>query len=123
MRSIYTDSIIRITKLFAELEIGKFVFYINFGVFIMSLTVEEKSKLIADFGHRENNSGSTEVQIAILTSKIRHLHSHLAQHKKDHHSRRGLLRMVSQRRRLLTYLKSKDAACYITLIQLLGLRR
>ncbi|MDU2496160.1 MAG: 30S ribosomal protein S15 [Klebsiella grimontii] len=74
----------------------------------MSLSVEAKAKIVSEFGRGENDSGSTEVQVALLTAQINHLQGHFAEHKKDHHSRRGLLRMVSQRRKLLDYLKRKD---------------
>ncbi|MGL4859908.1 MAG: 30S ribosomal protein S15 [Enterobacteriaceae bacterium] len=89
----------------------------------MSLSVEEKAKIITEFGRDANDSGSSQVQIALLTAQINHLQGHFAQHKKDHHSRRGLLRMVSQRRKLLDYLKRKDIANYSQLIERLGLRR
>ncbi|MDP1265471.1 30S ribosomal protein S15, partial [Klebsiella pneumoniae] len=71
----------------------------------MSLSVEHKAKSVSDFARGENDSGSTEVQDALLTAQINHLQGHYAEHKKDHHSRRGLLRMVSQRRKLLDYMK------------------
>ena len=89
----------------------------------MSLSVEAKAKIVADFGRAANDSGSSEVQVALLTAQINHLQGHFSEHKKDHHSRRGLLRMVSQRRKLLDYLKRKDVASYTSLIQRLGLRR
>ena len=89
----------------------------------MSLSVEAKAKIVSEFGRGENDSGSTEVQVALLTAQINHLQGHFAEHKKDHHSRRGLLRMVSQRRKLLDYLKRKDEARYKDLIAKLGLRR
>ncbi|KYP97662.1 30S ribosomal protein S15 [Sodalis-like endosymbiont of Proechinophthirus fluctus] len=89
----------------------------------MSLGVEAKAKIVSDFGHDAKDSGSTEVQVALLTAQISHLQGHFAEHKKDHHSRRGLLRMVSQRRKLLDYLKGKDVARYTSLIECLGLRR
>ena len=89
----------------------------------MSLSVEAKAKIVSEFGRGENDSGSTEVQVALLTAQINHLQGHFAEHKKDHHSRRGLLRMVSQRRKLLDYLKRKDVARYSALIERLGLRR
>ena len=76
----------------------------------MSLSVEAKAKIVSEFGRGENDSGSTEVQVALLTAQINHLQGHFAEHKKDHHSRRGLLRMVSQRRKLLDFaLKGFDA--------------
>lgn len=89
----------------------------------MSLNVEVKAKIIAEFGRDANDSGSTEVQVALLSTQITHLQGHFAKHKKDHHSRRGLLRMVSQRRSLLDYLKRKDVTRYAKLIERLGLRR
>ena len=78
----------------------------------MSLTVEEKKKIIEKFAAHDNDTGSPEVQIAILTEEISRLSAHLKQHKKDNHSRRGLLKMVGKRRRLLEYLKKKDAKRY-----------
>lgn len=89
----------------------------------MSLSVETKGKILSDFGRNAKDSGSTEVQVALLTAQISHLQNHFLAHKKDHHSRRGLLRMVSQRRKLLDYLKGKDGARYASLIASLGLRR
>ncbi|PHM37332.1 30S ribosomal protein S15 [Xenorhabdus innexi] len=89
----------------------------------MSLSTEAKAQIIADFGRGANDSGSSEVQIALLTAQINHLQGHFAEHKKDHHSRRGLLRMVAQRRNQLNYLKRKDLARYTALIERLGLRR
>lgn len=89
----------------------------------MSLTAEQKSVLVAKFGKDGKDTGSTEVQVALLTANIQELHPHFQTHKKDHHSRRGLLRMVSQRRKLLDYLKRKDLVRYRTLISELGLRR
>lgn len=89
----------------------------------MSLSAEVKADIVAQFGRDANDSGSTEVQVALLTAQINHLQGHFAEHKKDHHSRRGLLRMVSQRRSLLDYLKRKNVTRYATLIERLGLRR
>ncbi|ADZ40956.1 TPA: 30S ribosomal protein S15 [Yersinia enterocolitica] len=89
----------------------------------MSLSVEAKAKIVADFGRDANDTGSSEVQVALLTAQINHLQGHFSEHKKDHHSRRGLLRMVSTRRKLLDYLKRKDVASYVSLIERLGLRR
>jgi small subunit ribosomal protein S15 len=106
----------------AELEIGTSLFIYKLE-FKMSLSVEAKAKIVSEFGRGENDSGSTEVQVALLTAQINHLQGHFAEHKKDHHSRRGLLRMVSQRRKLLDYLKRKDVARYTALIERLGLRR
>ncbi|AKJ41093.1 MULTISPECIES: 30S ribosomal protein S15 [Budviciaceae] len=89
----------------------------------MSLSVEAKAKIVAEYGRGANDSGSPEVQVALLTAQINHLQGHFSEHKKDHHSRRGLLRMVSQRRKLLDYLKRKDSSRYTQLIASLGLRR
>ncbi|MDP1668938.1 30S ribosomal protein S15 [Phaeovulum sp.] len=89
----------------------------------MSITVEEKARLIKEFATKEGDTGSPEVQVAILTSRIATLTEHFKDHKKDNHSRRGLLMMVAQRRRLLDYLKGKSAARYATLIERLALRR
>ncbi len=89
----------------------------------MSITAEEKARLIKEFGTKEGDTGSPEVQVAILTSRIATLTEHFKDHKKDNHSRRGLLMMVAQRRRLLDYLKGKNAARYTTLIERLELRR
>ena len=82
-----------------------------------------KQEIIAKFQLHEGDTGSPEVQIALLTDRINHLNEHLKEHKKDHHSRRGLLKMVGQRRNLLAYLKSKDIERYRTLIEQLGLRK
>ncbi|MGM0412349.1 MAG: 30S ribosomal protein S15 [Pseudomonadota bacterium] len=89
----------------------------------MSLSVEKKSEIVREFGHGEADTGSTEVQVALLTSRIEELSSHFKTHHKDHHSRRGLLKMVSKRRRLLDYLRRQDVERYRNLIQRLGLRR
>ncbi|XOD69939.1 MAG: 30S ribosomal protein S15 [Sodalis sp. (in: enterobacteria)] len=89
----------------------------------MSLSVEAKAKILSDFGRDIRDSGFTEVQVALLTAQIKNLQGHFAEHKKDHHSRRGLLRMVSQRRKLLNYLKDKDVTRYTVLIERLSLRR
>ncbi len=82
-----------------------------------------KTDTIARFGKDANDTGSTEVQIALLTDRINHLTEHLKKHKKDHHSRRGLLMLVGKRRRFLDYLKSNDVERYRTIIAELGLRR
>ncbi|HWH43708.1 MAG TPA: 30S ribosomal protein S15 [Thermoleophilaceae bacterium] len=89
----------------------------------MSLTVEKKREIVEKFGKGENDTGSTEVQIALLTERINHLTEHLRSHKKDHHSRRGLLMLVGQRRRLLRYLQRRNLESYRALIGQLGLRR
>jgi len=89
----------------------------------MSLSVEQTSKVIADYRRAAMATGSPEVQVALLSARIEHLSKHFADHDKDHHSRRGLLKMVNQRRSLLAYLKKADAERYKTLIERLGLRR
>ncbi|MFO7248014.1 MAG: 30S ribosomal protein S15 [Bacillota bacterium] len=89
----------------------------------MALTQERKQEIINEFKLHESDTGSPEVQIAILTEKIKNLTEHLKVHKKDHHSRRGLLKMVGQRRRLLNYLREKDYTRYRQVIEKLGLRR
>jgi small subunit ribosomal protein S15 len=89
----------------------------------MALTQERKNEIINDFKVHESDTGSSEVQIAILTEKINYLNDHLRTHKKDHHSRRGLLKMVGQRRNLLTYLRNNDVKQYRVVIEKLGLRR
>ena len=89
----------------------------------MSITVEEKHRLIKEFATKEGDTGSPEVQIAILTSRISTLTEHFKTHKKDNHGRRGLLMMVAQRRKLLDYLKGKNVDRYRDLIKRLGIRR
>jgi small subunit ribosomal protein S15 len=89
----------------------------------MTLTVEEKQEVVQQFGKTETDTGSPEVQIALLSRRINHLTEHLREHKHDHHSRRGLLMLVGQRRRLLNYLGRKDIDRYRGLIKELGLRR
>ena len=89
----------------------------------MSITQERKSALISEHGQKSGDTGSPEVQVAILTERIANLTEHFKTHKKDNHSRRGLLKLVSQRRRLLDYLKAKDTGRYTSLIEKLGLRR
>lgn len=87
------------------------------------LTKERKTELIADNRTHENDTGSPEVQIAILSNRIEYLTEHFKSHKKDHHSRRGLLKLVGKRRRLLDYLKTNDAGRYRALIEKLGIRK
>ena len=89
----------------------------------MSITNEKKAALIKEYGQKEDDTGSPEVQVAILTTRILNLTEHLKTHKKDFHSRRGLLIMVGQRRRLLDYLQSRNEARYLDLISRLSLRR
>ena len=89
----------------------------------MALVEQEKSQIIQDYRRAEDDTGSPEVQIAVLTKRIQDLTEHLKTHKKDHHSRRGLLRLVGQRRRLLDYLRGKDANRYKKLIEGLGIRK
>ncbi|MBV5338601.1 MAG: 30S ribosomal protein S15 [Deltaproteobacteria bacterium] len=87
------------------------------------LVTEKKQEIINEFKQHESDTGSPEVQIAILTARITYLTEHFKTHKKDHHSRRGLLKLVGQRRRLLDYLKGKEVARYKTVIERLGIRR
>ncbi len=89
----------------------------------MSITAERKQELIKEFCVKDGDTGSPEVQVAILSERIGNLTDHLKTHKKDYHSRRGLLMMVGQRRRLLDYLKSKEVKRYDEVVQRLGLRR
>jgi small subunit ribosomal protein S15 len=89
----------------------------------MSITAERKDALIKEYGTKEGDTGSPEVQVAILSERISNLTEHLKTHKKDFHSRRGLLMMVGQRRRLLDYVKRKEVTRYNDLIKRLGLRR
>lgn len=89
----------------------------------MSVTKEQKSELVEKFGGAVNNTGSADAQIAILTARINDLTGHFKTHSKDHHSRRGLLKLVGQRRRLLDYIKSRNIEQYRSLIKELGLRR
>ncbi|MDR0251293.1 MAG: 30S ribosomal protein S15 [Burkholderiales bacterium] len=89
----------------------------------MTASVQEKAKIITDFQRASGDTGSPEVQVALLTARINGLNGHFKDHVKDHHSRRGLLRMVSRRRKLLDYLKSRNADSYKTLIEKLGLRK
>ena len=87
------------------------------------ISKEKKAAIIEEFGRKAGDTGSPEVQIAILTARIEELQEHFDMHKKDHHSRRGLLKMVGKRRNLLAYLKNKDVARYRALIERLGLRK
>ncbi len=89
----------------------------------MPLTKEKKAELVAKYGESEQDTGSTEVQVALLTERINELTEHLREHKKDHHSRRGLLMLVGQRRRLLRYLENTDLDRYRGLVAELGLRK
>jgi small subunit ribosomal protein S15 len=89
----------------------------------MSIAAERKQALIKEYAVKSDDTGSPEVQVAILTERIRNLTDHFQTHKKDNHSRRGLLKLVSQRRGLLDYLKSKNDERYRTLIERLGIRR
>jgi len=89
----------------------------------MSVSTAEKAKIVGEFQQAKNDTGSPEVQVALLTSRISSLTDHFKTHAKDHHSRRGLLMMVSQRRKLLDYLKGKNADRYRSLIERLGLRK
>tara|TARA_B100001057_G_scaffold350226_1_gene351703 strand:+ start:528 stop:818 length:291 start_codon:yes stop_codon:yes gene_type:complete len=89
----------------------------------MALSVKTKSEIVSEFQVKEGDTGSPEVQVALLTNNINNLQGHFKEHHKDHHSRRGLIRMVNQRRKLLDYLKNKDAKRYSDLIKRLELRR
>ena len=89
----------------------------------MSLSAEEKAAVVAQYRQSETDTGSPEVQVALLTARINHLTAHFASHKHDHQSRRGMVAMVNQRRKLLDYLKGKDLGRYQKLIESLGLRR
>jgi small subunit ribosomal protein S15 len=89
----------------------------------MSITPERKTALIAEYGTKQGDTGSPEVQVAVLSERIANLTEHFKTHKNDNHSRRGLLKLVSQRRRLLDYVKSKDEGRYRDLIGRLGIRR
>ena len=89
----------------------------------MALSAEQKVDIVKEFGQAESDTGSPEVQVALLTANINELQEHFRQHTKDHHSRRGLIRMVGQRRKLLDYLRFKDRGRYSKLIERLGLRR
>jgi small subunit ribosomal protein S15 len=89
----------------------------------MALDAATKAQIVTDYQQSASDTGSPEVQVALLTANIEQLQSHFKEHAKDHHSRRGLIRMVNQRRKLLDYLKSKDVARYVDLIKRLGLRR
>ena len=87
------------------------------------MNVNEKKEIVKEFGKKDTNTGSTEVQVALLTKKINELSEHFKTHKKDHHSRRGLLGMINNRRKLLKYLKGKNEEGYQSLIKKLGLRK
>ena len=89
----------------------------------MALSVEQKAEIVKEFGLKEGDTGSTEVQVALLSHNINQLQGHFKDHKKDHHSRRGLIRMVNQRRKLLDYLANNDRDRYLKLIERLNLRR
>ncbi len=89
----------------------------------MALTKEDKTELVKKFGENDSDTGKAEVQVALLTERIKYLTDHLKTHKKDHHSRRGLLKLVGQRRRLLRYLQKIDIMRYRKVIEQLGLRR
>lgn len=89
----------------------------------MSYTTADKQAIVKEYQRSSADTGSPEVQVALLTARINHLTPHFTQHKKDHHSRRGLLRLVNQRRKLLDYLKDRDADRYRALIERLGLRK
>lgn len=89
----------------------------------MAITQERKNELISEFKTHENDTGSADIQIAILTEEINNLNQHLSTHKKDHHSRRGLMKMIGRRRKLLKYMRDNEVQRYRDLITKLGLRR
>jgi small subunit ribosomal protein S15 len=89
----------------------------------MPLTAERKGQILQEFRRHEQDSGSPEVQVAVLSERISYLTEHLKTHRKDHHTRRGLLKLVGQRRRLLAYLRANEFSRYMALIERLGLRR
>ena len=89
----------------------------------MTLKADDKSEIVGKFGKHEKDTGSAEVQVALLSSRITYLTEHFKSHKKDHHSRRGLLKLVGQRKSLLKYLKNKDIARYRDIIEELGIRK
>jgi small subunit ribosomal protein S15 len=89
----------------------------------MALSAEQKAEIVREYALTEGDTGSPEVQVALLTNNINHLQDHFKEHNQDHHSRRGLIRMVNTRRKLLDYLKRKDVDRYTSLIKRLGLRR
>ena len=89
----------------------------------MSITIENKKKLVKEFGDNHENTGASEVQVAILTERINNITEHLKSNKKDHAGRRGLLGLVSKRRRLLSYIKKRDSKNYIAIIEKLGIRK
>lgn len=89
----------------------------------MSITAEEKTRVMREYATKDGDTGSPEVQVALLSTRISNLTEHFKTHAKDNHGRRGLLKLVAQRRKLLDYLKAKDAARYQSLIERLGLRR
>ena len=89
----------------------------------MALTTEQKARILKEFAQKEGDTGSPEVQVALLTANIEGLQGHFKANKQDHHSRRGLIRMVNQRRKLLDYLAGKNRDRYLKLIERLGLRR
>ena len=89
----------------------------------MTMSAEQKQAIVSDFGKDPKDTGSTEVQVALLTARITELTPHFQTHKKDNHSRRGLLKLVSQRRKLLDYVKVRDEPRYKSIIQRLGIRR
>ena len=89
----------------------------------MALSAEEKATIIKDYAQKDGDTGSPEVQVALLTANINDLQAHFKEHKHDHHSRRGLIRMVTSRKKLLDYLRRKDIERYSSLIKRLGLRR
>jgi small subunit ribosomal protein S15 len=102
---------------------ARIIRHIHFEEIVMAMSPQEKAQVVKDYQQAEGDTGSPEVQVALLTININKLQGHFGEHKKDHHSRRGLIRMVNQRRKLLDYLKRKNVDRYAKLIERLGLRR
>jgi small subunit ribosomal protein S15 len=102
---------------------ARIIWHIHFEETAMAMSPQEKAQVVKDYQQAEGDTGSPEVQVALLTININKLQGHFGEHKKDHHSRRGLIRMVNQRRKLLDYLKRKNVDRYAKLIERLGLRR
>jgi small subunit ribosomal protein S15 len=102
---------------------ARIIWHIHLEETIMAMSPQEKAQVVQDYQQAEGDTGSPEVQVALLTININKLQGHFGEHKKDHHSRRGLIRMVNQRRKLLDYLKRKNVDRYAKLIERLGLRR
>ena len=118
----YKSELVSIANLKKGISYHDVTLIISFGGKV-TMDVNEKKEIVKDFGKNDKNTGSTEVQVALLTKKINYLSEHFKIHKKDHHSRRGLLGMINNRRKLLKYLKGKNEEEYQSLIKKLGLRK